>query len=101
MNEVTESLLREISKAMREYRRKVDAYSLDSNMITACNIVSMYMNNDNTTNWDFDFVVRDFDCQIRDFIGRKFRNFMDAMYESGKFRNFTLTRITSKKRCNT
>lgn len=39
MNEVTESLLREIAqkfpKSMGEYRRKMPAYSLDSNMITA------------------------------------------------------------------
>lgn len=47
MNESIEGILREIAqkfpKSMREYRRKVPAYSLGSNMITSCNIVCLIM----------------------------------------------------------
>lgn len=88
MNTVTTSLLREIAQKLpRVYQQlKFDTPNLilDGTMRNACDIVSLYTNNDKTNHWGFEYIVRDFDSQVRDFEHVKFHKFMDAMRDLGK-----------------
>lgn len=88
MNVVTEELLREIAQRLpRVYiqQKQQNRYlNLDGTIKNACDVVSVYTNNEKTKNWGYDFIIRDFEEQVVDFKIGKFHKFMDAMSELAK-----------------
>ncbi|WP_222124200.1 hypothetical protein [Lysinibacillus fusiformis] len=88
MNIVTPNLLREIAqklpRVLQDYKRNTFGLNLDGAMKNVCDKVSLHTNNDKTGNWSFDYIVKDFDSQVRDFEHIKFHKFMDAMEDLGR-----------------
>ncbi|MFD2368877.1 hypothetical protein ACFSO0_02505 [Brevibacillus sp. GCM10020057] len=89
MNKVTYQLLKELSfklpKLLAEsvYVRK--GLNLNGTLRNMCDIVSGYTNNDKTTNWGWDFIIKDFENQMLDFQDLKFHKFMDCVVDLKKF----------------
>lgn len=88
INVVTEELVREIAQRLpRVYiqQKQQNRYlNLDGTFKNACDIVSVYTNNEKTKNWGYDFIIRDFEEQVVDFKLGKFHKFMDDMSELAK-----------------
>lgn len=88
MNKVTSDLLRQISYLLPEaVLQKARNYKglgridTDSYLRSLCDTVSSYTNQDKTTNWGWDYIIKDFEDQIFVFKTRPFYKFMDAMSE--------------------
>lgn len=86
MNEVTHSLLKAISyklpSLLREKTSNRNGFGkldLDGSLKNMCNIVSEYTNNDKTTHWGWNYIIRDFEEQMLDFQHVRFCKFMDAI----------------------
>lgn len=88
MNTIKPGLLREIAqklpRVLQERKHEEPALNLAGTMKIACDKVSLYTNKDKTGNWSFDYIVKDFDSQVRDFENVKFHKFMDAMDDLGR-----------------
>jgi hypothetical protein len=89
MNKVTYNLLKELSfklpKLLVERTRTSRGLNLDGTFRNMCDVVSGYTNNEKTTNWGFDYIIRDFENQMPDFQNVKFHKFMDCILELKKY----------------
>lgn len=89
MNKVSDSLLREIAQTLprllRARKQVIKNMNVDGTLQNMCNVVSMYTNNENTNHWGYEYIIKDFDTQMRDFKHAKFHKFMDAMLELSNF----------------
>jgi len=89
MNDVTDSLLREIAQTLprllKDRKQVIKNLNLDGTLRNMCDVVSLYTNNENTNHWGYDFIIRDFHAQMKDFKHARFPKFMDAMLELSNF----------------
>jgi len=89
MNNVTDSLLREVSQTLPrlliDRKQVIKNLSLDGTLQNMCNVVSLYTNNENTIHWGYNFIINDFHLQMKDFKHARFHKFMDAMLELSNF----------------
>lgn len=89
MNYVTDSLLREIGQTLPilliDRKQVKKNLSLDGTLQNMCNVVSLYTNNENTAHWGYNFIIKDFHAQLKDFKHVRFDKFMNAMLELSNF----------------
>lgn len=86
MNKVSARLLSQVSNVfVRGVRNKVQNYAgegildLDKSLKELCNIICMYTDMEETTNWGEYFIIADYEVAFRRFALRPFPKFMDAV----------------------
>lgn len=89
MNEIPDKILITIGQTLPRQLHKLKqiqpALSLDGTAKNMCDKVSYYTGNEGTTNWGWDFIIRDFQRQLGDLKFLKFHKFMDCVVELSLF----------------